>query len=77
MCLIQKESKFICLFRGSKQDGEVVLVVLVNTTETHSSYLRQKRKKKSGELYTKIQGVSQNPRTGMDIMKTKNKELEY
>lgn len=77
MCLIQKESKFICLFRGSKQDGEVVLVVLVNTTETHSSYLRQKRKKKLGELYTKIQGVSQNPRTGMDIMKTKNKELEY
>ena len=31
MCLIQKESKFICLFTGSKQDGEVVLVVLVNT----------------------------------------------
>lgn len=74
MCLIQKESKFICLFTGSKQDGEVVLVVLVNTL---IQAILGKKEKKSGELYTKSQGVSQNPRTGMDIMKTKNKELEY
>lgn len=51
MCLIQKESKFICLFTGSKQDGEVVLVVLVNTLI--QAILGKKEKKIRRTLYKK------------------------
>lgn len=65
------------MFRGSKQDGEVGSSSLSQYNRNSLKLSYAKKKKKSGELYTKIQGVSQNPRTGMDIMKTKNKELEY
>ena len=52
MCLIQKESKFICLFRGSKQDGEVVLVVLVNTLI--QAILGKKEKKNQENFIQKV-----------------------